>query len=210
MANATNAVGLWPGSLAGGLGFKNLHEKTSKHLKSLVVPTILGAITGSVLLLLTSQRAFDIIIPFLIALAAILLLLQKRVKALLLGEHAAAPMAVGMLVQFLVALYGGYFGAGMGIMMLAAFALYMEGNTHELNSIKNWLGLIINFTASIVFIAKGFVELWPAVVMACGSIVGGYSAARISQRFDPSKLRLIIAIYGLGMAAYFAYRAFAK
>lgn len=247
VANATNSVGLWPGALSGALGFKNLFHKTGHHLKTLFIPTVLGAILGSWLLIVTSQRAFEIAIPFLIAAAATLLLVQPRIKEwmgekekekekLQLAEGESAPInlrdaatatvtatptatspspatptatATASLLQFFVALYGGYFGAGMGIMMLAAFALYMEGNTHELNAVKNWLGLVINFTASVVFIAKGFALLGPALVVAAGSIIGGYAAARISQRFDPAKLRLLIAIYGLAMAAYFAYRAFA-
>lgn len=116
-------------------------------------------------------------------------------------------------------MYGGYFGAGMGIMMLAAFALYMAGTIHELNAVKNWLGLIINFVASLVFVfAKGpapprgelvvgLVWIWPGIALGLGAIAGGFVAARISQRVQPDKLRIAIAIYGFLMAGYFVYRA---
>jgi uncharacterized membrane protein YfcA len=206
-ANATNAVGLWPGSLAGGLGFKNLYSKTSRYLKTLFVPTLLGSITGAFLLLYTSNEAFKKVIPGLILLASLLLLLQPKVKRFVLGHEKKLPEAYGWILQFLVSVYGGYFGAGMGIMMLAAFALYMEGTIHELNAVKNWLGLIINFSASVVFILKGYVILWPALCVCAGALVGGFVAARVSQKFDPEKLRIAIAIYGFVMTGYFIYRA---
>lgn len=209
IANATNSVGLWPGSLAGGLGFRNLFAKTGRYLTALLIPTILGSIAGAFLLLNTSNAAFRAIIPGLILLASLLLLFQPRVKAFVLGERKRLPLGIGWILQFFVSVYGGYFGAGMGIMMLAAFALYMEGNIHELNAVKNWLGLVINFACSVVFVWKGLVELAPALCLVAGALVGGFVAARVSQRFAPDKLRVVIGIYGLAMAAYFAWRAFA-
>lgn len=207
VANATNSVGLWPGSLAGGIGFKNLYSKTSRYLKVLFIPTLLGSVAGAFLLLYTSNEFFKKVIPGLILFASTLLFFQPRVKQFVLGNKTKMPEAYGWILQFLVALYGGYFGAGMGIMMLAAFALYMEGTIHELNAVKNWLGLIINFAASVVFIAKGYVVLWPALWIVIGSLIGGFVAARVSQRFNPEKLRVAIAIYGFAMTAYFVWRA---
>ncbi len=207
VANATNSVGLWPGSLSGGIGFKNLYSKTSHYLKILFLPTLLGSVSGAFLLLSTSNEVFRRVIPGLIFLASLLLLFQPKVKQFVLGHKSKLPTSYGWILQFLVALYGGYFGAGMGIMMLAAFALYMEGTIHELNAVKNWLGLIINFSCSAVFIAKGLVELWPAVWITIGALIGGFVAARVSQRFNPEKLRVAIAIYGFAMTAYFVYRA---
>jgi uncharacterized protein len=207
IANATNSVGLWPGSLAGGIGFKNLYSKTSRYLKTLFLPTLIGSIAGAFLLLYTSDEVFKKVIPGLILLASLLLMFQPRVKQFVLGHKTKLPEAYGWILQFFVAVYGGYFGAGMGIMMLAAFALYMDGNIHELNAVKNWLGLIINFSASVVFIAKGLVVLWPALWLVLGSLIGGFVAAKVSQRFEPDKLRIAIAIYGIAMAGYFVWRA---
>ncbi len=207
VANATNSVGLWPGSLAGGLGFKNLYAKTSRYLKVLFIPTLLGSVAGAFLLLVSTEKFFKQVIPGLILIASLLLFFQPKVKQFVLGHKNKMPEAYGWILQFLVAVYGGYFGAGMGIMMLAAFALYMEGTIHELNAVKNWLGLIINFAASIVFIAQGMVRFWPALWIVLGSLIGGFVAARVSQRFNPEKLRIAIAIYGLAMTAYFVYRA---
>ena len=129
IANATNAVGLFPGSFAGGLGFITQLSQTAKHLKTLAVPTILGSLCGAALLLNTSDKSFKAIVPFLILLAALLLWFQPKVKAMLArSNHHVIPIWAGVLLQFLVACYGGYFGAGMGIMMLATFcALYWRG-----------------------------------------------------------------------------------
>jgi len=207
IANATNSVGLWPGSLSGGLGFRNLLPKTAHYFKSLFLPTLLGSTAGSFLLLVTSNDLFKAVIPGLILLASLLLFFQPKVKGFVLGNKTKLPEGWGWLLQFLVSVYGGYFGAGMGIMMLAAFALYMDGTIHELNAVKNWLGLVINFTASVIFIWKGMVVLWPAVWIILGCLIGGFIAARVSQRFDSDKLRTVIAIYGFAMTIFFIYRA---
>lgn len=207
VANATNSVGLWPGSLAGGIGFRNLYSKTSRYLKVLFLPTLFGSLCGAFLLLYTGNATFKQVIPVLILLASLLLFFQPKVKNFVLGHKTKLPEAYGWILQFFVAVYGGYFGAGMGIMMLAAFALYMDGTIHELNAVKNWLGLIINFSCSAVFIAKGMVVLWPALWIVVGSLIGGFVAARVSQKFNPDKLRIAIAIYGFAMTAFFIYRA---
>ena len=114
----------------------------------------------------------------------------------------------GVILQFFVALYGGYFGAGMGIMMLACFALFMEGTIHELNAVKTWLGLVINFAASAMFIVERIVDPTVAVILTVGSIIGGFYAAKYSQRVNPDKMRTAIAIYALFAGCYFLYKAF--
>jgi uncharacterized membrane protein YfcA len=214
VANATNSVSLWPGSLGGAIGFRNLLGKTAHHLKVLFLPTLLGAIAGALLFVNTDVKRFDQIVPWLIFLAAMLLLLQPQVKKWALRGERALPTWAGVVIQFFVAVYGGYFGAGMGIMMLAAFAVFMEGTLHELNAVKNWLGVIINVACSVVFIgvsagSKQLVEPMPAIVLSLGAIVGGFLAARVSQRINPDRLRLVIALYGVGMAAFYLYRTLA-
>lgn len=206
IANATNAVALWPGSLAGAFGFRNLLDKTRHHLKTLFLPTLGGAAAGSWLFMLTDRKMFDAVIPWLILLAAVLLIFQPKVKAMVMKKERALPVSFGIVLQFLVALYGGYFGAGMGIMMLAAFALYMDGTIHELNAVKNLLGLIINLTASIIFIFKGLVDPGVAGALAVGSVLGGFTSAKLSQKIDPNRLRVAIAVYGIGMAVYYFVR----
>lgn len=207
VANATNSVALWPGSLGGAFGFRNLLEKTKHHLWALFLPTLLGSAVGSVLVLNTDAKVFDRLVPFLILLAAVLLLLQPQVKKFALRGERTVPPAMGMVIQFFVALYGGYFGAGMGIMMLAAFAVFMEGTLHELNAVKNWLGVIINIAASAIFIYEKLVDVPTGVVLGAGAIVGGFLAARVSQKVNPDKLRTVIAVYGVGMASLYLYRS---
>jgi hypothetical protein len=155
----------------------------------------------------STQSTFDRVIPFLILVAAFMLVLQPYVKNR--AEHAGGlPLWIGLTIQFLVAVYGGYFGAGMGIMMLGAFALTMEGDIHELNAVKNWLGVFINLIASVIFFVEGLVKFEIALPVMLGCVVGGYASARISQRFNPERLRVVIAVYGFGMAAYYFYSAF--
>lgn len=208
-ANATNSVALWPGSLAGAMGFRNLLPKTGHHLRTLAIPTILGALLGAVLLVNTGQRAFDLAVPVLILGATLLLAFQKRIKEWATRTLLHIPVVGGMAIQFLVAVYGGYFGAGMGIMMLAAFSLFMDGTIHELNAVKTWLGLFINFAASVLLLQQGLVRLEPALGLTIGSIAGGYYAARVSQKVDSEKLRVWIAGYGFVMSAVFIWRALA-
>jgi len=208
VANATNSVALWPGSLTGALGFKDVLSKTVHHLKKLALPTVLGSASGAWLLKHTDAKIFDLVVPWLILLAAVLLLLQPKIKKFATrGTGKTLPASTGMVMQFFVAVYGGYFGAGMGIMMLAAFALYVDGNIHELNAVKNVLGLIINFTCSIVFVFQGLVVPQAALPLAVGSLVGGFAAAKVSQKVDPDKLRSGIAIYGVAMAGYYLAKA---
>jgi len=208
IANATNSVALWPGSFAGALGFKNLISKTAHHLKVLFLPTLVGSLVGAQLFISTSAKVFDRVIPWLILLAALLLMFQPTVKKFAMREGRTVSPFAGGVLQFFVALYGGYFGAGMGIMMLAAFALFMEGTIHELNAVKTWLGLVINFAASIMFLAQNLIDPSVALILTLGSIIGGFYAAKFSQKVNPDKMRTAIAVYGLIAAAYFMYKAF--
>lgn len=206
-ANATNSVGLWPGSLSGALGYWNLLPKTKHHLNLLVLPTIIGSALGSWLLLQSEERIFDAIVPVLLLAATLLLWFQPQVKALVEKRKGEVSGWSAALLQFAVATYGGYFGAGMGIMMLAVFVLFMKGTIHEINAVKNWLGVLINVVSTLQFVGRGLVAIDAAIALALGSIIGGFLAAKGSQKIDSDKLRMAIAIYGLLTAAYFAYRS---
>lgn len=209
-ANATNTTAMWPGSVGGGLGYSNLLSRTRHHLVALLIPTLLGSIIGAVLLLSTSSKLFDVLVPPLIFLGASLLAFQKQIRGWAARRNRAISKPIGALLQLLVSVYGGYFGAGMGIMMLAAFSLYVEGDIHEHNAVKNWLGMLINCTASAVFVIRGLVDFHVAIPMVVGSLIGGYWSARISQRIDQDRLRIAIAIYGFGAGTYFVVRLLTK
>ena len=208
IANATNSVALWPGSLAGAIGFKNLLPKTAKYLRILFLPTLVGSTVGAELFIHTSVSVFDKVIPWLILLAAFLLLFQPSIKAMAFKHGRTMTPAAGMVLQFFVSLYGGYFGAGMGIMMLASFALFMEGTIHELNAVKSWLGLVINFAASVLFLVEKIVDPSVALILTAGSLIGGFYAAKFSQRINPDKMRVMIACYAIIAGVYFLYKAF--
>lgn len=207
-ANATNASALWVGSFASAYGFKDHLPEMRKYLRLLAPATVLGATAGSLLLLNTPDRLFRTIVPVLILAAALLLWFQPRMKALAEAKGKSLSPWGGAFVQFCIALYGGYFGAGMGILMLACFGLLMHGDIHRLNAIKTWLGVLINAIASFVFLVKGLVDIGPWVFLVIGSLMGGYSVAIFSQRIDSEKLRIAIVVFGLFMAGWFGYREF--
>jgi len=207
VANATNAVALWPGSATGALGFHKYFGETKEQLKALLPPTILGSVLGSILLVRTSESAFKIAVPILILLATLLLAFQGKIKAAAeKGNFKLKPWQVAIL-QFLVSLYGGYFGAGMGIMMLAIMSLYEGLDLHRLNGLKNWLAVVINFGASVILLTKGLVDLKFAGAVMVGALFGGYFSARFAQKIASEKLRIGIVVYGLVMVGYMIWRA---
>jgi len=208
-ANATNSVGIWPGSLGSALGFLHVEGAPRQYVKALIVPTILGSVFGAWLLVVTSARVFDAVVPVLILGATMLLAFQPQLRRWTQGHHRLASIHVGAVLQFLVATYGGYFGAGMGIMMLAVFSLFSSANIHELNAVKAWLGIAINFVASAVLITQGLVLPLPGIAVAFGAVIGGFFAARLSLKVDAEKLRIAIVVLGFAMVAVFTYRTLA-
>ncbi|MBV6458979.1 MAG: putative membrane transporter protein YfcA [Fimbriimonadaceae bacterium] len=208
-ANATNAVALWPGSLTGAFGFIKRIGRTQRYLRDLLLPTAVGSAIGAMLLVSTPAAAFRIAVPALILLATLLLAFQARIRDWSARHRRQISIPMGAALQFLVSVYGGYFGAGMGILMLAVFGLFMEGDIHELNAIKNWLGLQINLVASVMFVVQGLVVPAAAIAMIIGSLIGGYAAAIWSQRVDAEKLRSGIVVLGFLMTSYFIWRLLA-
>jgi uncharacterized membrane protein YfcA len=204
-ANATSSLAMWPGSLAGALGYVRRLPKVRGAMRALLLPSALGGAIGALLLVYTTERAFKLVVPVLVFGATILLALQPRIKAWSLRRERRISMLTGALLQLAVSVYGGYFGAGMGILMLAVFGLITDGDIHELNAMKNVLGLLINLVASVLFIVQGLV-LWAGLAIMVGAITGGYLSAKYSQRLDAEKLRKGIVALGLAMTAWFTLR----
>jgi len=202
-ANATNALALWPGSISGALGFLNKLEKTKRALYVMILPSAVGGAAGAALLTVTPERAFKLVVPVLVLAATILLAFQPRIRRWSRKEHARMSVGWSVALQLAISIYGGYFGAGMGILMLAVLGLFVEGTIHELNAVKTWLGLLINLVASVFFLGKGLIVLRPGLALMAGAIAGGYFSARLSQRVDAEKLRKGIVGLGLAMAAWF-------
>ena len=207
MANATNAVALWPGSLAAMIGYRDDLARVQRWLLLLTLPSLAGGIIGAVLLLHTSTSTFNRLVPFLILGATLLLAAQGLVTQRLgmLGRAQEAKPATRWMVfvftfQFLVGLYGGYFGAGMGILMLAALGLIGLTDLHEMNGLKNLLAVCINGVAAIYFAASGAVIWIDAIEMAVASIIGGFLGARMARRLGRVFVRRAVVVIGLSMS----------
>ena len=206
-ANATNAAALWIGGLGSAVGFLPQLKRTGRHLRLLLLPTALGSAVGVLLLVSGGSRVFKYAVPGLVLGATVLLALQPQLKRWVIGSRRRLPTVVGVLLQFLICVYGGYFGAGMGILMLALMGLYIDGDIHEHNALKAWLGVLVNLLAGVLFWRQGLLDLHATLAVGLGSLVGGYVAARVAQRVNAELLRRAIVVLGLILAVWFAARA---
>lgn len=205
-ANATSTVALWPGLLSAIWGYRREMRQAEARFFALVIPSIIGGLAGAVLLKRTPQTTFAALVPFLILFATILFMFQETVQRWLRSREKTRPRAAShwligaALFQFLVAIYGGYFGAGMGILMLAALSLLGLTDIHQMNGLKTFFALSINAVAAAYFIIAGLIA-WPqAVVMAVGAILGGYGGAGLARRLGPKFARRAVIVIGWAMA----------
>jgi uncharacterized protein len=204
LANATNTIALWPGSLGGLFGYRREVAGSGRWAAALLGPSVLGAILGAVLLLRTPSRTFAGLVPWLILLATALLALQEPVSRLVarLGADRRSPAfwTGAAAFQFLVGVYGGYFGAGIGILMLAALGLLGLTDIHQMNGLKNFLAFSINATAAVYFAASGAVLWSDGLPMAAFAICGGLAGAAIARKIGRSVVRRVVIAIGLLMA----------
>jgi uncharacterized protein len=205
VANATNTVAIWPASLAAAYGFRRELSTVRRWLLLLIVPSLLGGALGSWLLLRTPVSTFERIVPFLILAATLLLAVQEMITARLgtlarAHENPTAGWVIFVFVfQFIVGTYGGYFGAGMGILMLAALGLIGLTDLHQMNGLKNILAICINGVAAVYFIFAGAVMWRDALIMAVGSIAGGLLGARMARRLGRKFVRAAVVVIGIVM-----------
>jgi uncharacterized protein len=210
-ANMTNTVALCSGYLSGSVAqIKQLKGQRARMLP-LVAFSVLGGLTGAALLRVTSDDSLRTLVPVLLGLATLLLALQPRLKRML-GRDAAAdgsslpdarwlPFAIGV-----VAVYGGFFGAGLGVMLLATLGIGIHLPLTASNAIKQALSLVINVTAAAFFVFSGKVWWWLVLVMAIGSMLGGALGGRLVSRLDPAKFRLIVVVAGTALTIYYAIK----
>ena len=228
VANATSTVALWPGTVGSMWGYRRELEGVHAWAARFAIPSLAGGMIGAILLLRTSSDRFSTLVPFLVLGATGLFILQgplvgflkarktrpaeappsshgrtARPSAIASGPTPLAPPALSLLVfQFVVSIYGGYFGAGMGILMLAALGLMGHVNIHQMNGLKNWGGACINIVAVGIFAASRVVS-WPiALVMAVGAAVGGYVASGLAQRVPQRTVRQLIIAIGLASGVW--------
>jgi uncharacterized membrane protein YfcA len=210
-ANATSTVAIWPGSLGGMFGYRRELRTAESRLLILVIPSLIGGVAGAWLLQFTPPALFDKLVPFLILFATLLFMGQEAVQRLLktadAAKHRSNRWLAGTIVfQLLVALYGGYFGAGIGILMLAALSVIGLTDIHQMNGLKNFFALCINGVAALYFIFSGMVY-WPdVVIMALGAIAGGIGGAGVARRLGRTAVRRIVIFIGFSMAVSLAWK----
>ncbi len=213
MANATSTIALTPGSLAGAWGYRREMSAARRWTLLLLAPSLIGGGIGSLLVTRLDAKYFQNLVPWLILTASLLFLAQPLVARLLQAKPHAAPssrtLAVIVFFQFLVAVYGGYFGAGIGILMLSSLAFMGMSGVHQMNAVKTFLAFCINGVSVVIFILENKVEWRFVPVMAASAIAGGYLGARVARRIRPQFVRWFVVAIGLGLSAYSFYKQFA-
>lgn len=217
-ANVTSTIGLWPGAAVAAWSWRGERTGLPAWTRLLLMPSVVGAAIGALLLVVAPDR-FDDLVPWLILLAALLFAAQPRVAGFAAACDAGGPAAPGRLVaacglQLLVGIYGGYFGAGIGILMLAVLGLLGLGDIRRINAVKNVLGMWVNGVAAALFAVgswAGFYEVsWPhAALLAVCSAVGSLGASHVARRLPPAAVRRLVAIIGFVLAGYYFWRRFA-
>lgn len=202
-ANATSAVAVLPGYLGGALGFrKELASFGRGQIIRLVLITLLGGVVGSALLLVSSNEAFSVVVPFLLLAATLVFLFGDQLRAFA-ARKARAVTPEGAVGLFLVSVYGGYFNGGLGIVLLALFALWGMTDINRMNGLKNGLSFALSAISVAVFAVAGLVA-WPqAIMMMIAATIGGYAGAPLARALPKPVVRALIGCIGFGMSAVF-------
>jgi uncharacterized membrane protein YfcA len=208
LANVSNNLGLIPGNAAGVLAYRPLLAGHRTPLLALVPASLLGGLSGAILLLALPAKLFAAVVPLLIALASMLMALQPRIRAWIERRQAqqpdtGLPLLAGV---YLAGLYGGYFGAAQGVLLLAVMAVGLDENLQRLNGFKNALVLIVNGTAALVFIGFTRVDWQVAALIAVGTAAGGWLGGRFGRRIPEPLMRRTIVATGLVVALVLALR----
>jgi uncharacterized membrane protein YfcA len=205
-ANATNTIALWPGSAASAVAYRRELQGVRRELVPFGTAALIGGFAGSVLLLRTPERAFAMLIPWLLLFATLLFSFGGAARSRARGGSVSLPVAT--VVQLAISVYGGYFGGGMGIMMLAVLSLTGMKDIHRMNALKTVLAALANGVAVAAFIVAGAVDWARGVVMIVGGIVGGYGGAAIARRVDAGRVRALVLAVAWTMTAYFFARTY--
>lgn len=208
LANATSTVALVPGSVAGAWGFRRELKGTGPWLLLLGGPSLAGGLVGSLLLTRLPGKYFAILVPWLLLTASLLFLLQPYLSRRLAtakeqGLPSPGRCAAAAVFQFFVAVYGGYFGAGIGILMLSSLALMGLGDIHRMNGLKTILAALINGVSVVIFVLDDKVVWSYALAMAGAAIVGGLAGAHLGRLLPRVVVRWFVILVGLSLAGYY-------
>ncbi len=211
IANGTSTVALLPGSAVAAWEYRREIRAAGAWFLWLLLPSVVGGLVGALLVTELPPGWFEVLVPWLILAAAVLFALQPQIgRWLVTNPHQGRPgwprLVVILFFQLLVALYGGYFGAGIGILMLSALALMGMSDIHRMNGVKNLCATCINGVAAGTFIARDKVEwrwVWPMLISA---IIGGWVGSRVARRMSRTIVRRVVAAIGFSLAAYYFYR----
>jgi len=211
-ANATNAVALWVGVTASTGAYRKHLDISRRVMLPLAVTSVIGGIAGAFLLLRTPANTFLHVLPWLMLGATLLFVFGGRLargsKSGLAHDASTTAIAVAAIFELVVAVYGGYFGGGVGIMNLAMLAVLGMTDIHAMNALKVVLGGIINGVAVVTFILAGAVAWKPGVIMTAGAIVGGYFGAHYAQKLPQAWIRAFVIVVGTAMTVYFFWKAY--
>ncbi|HEX4540439.1 MAG TPA: sulfite exporter TauE/SafE family protein [Acidimicrobiales bacterium] len=202
-ANVSNTVGLVPGVVSGSVGYRRELTGQRRRLAVLGVPAVAGGITGAVLLLVLPSSVFRHIVPVLILVACGLVLAQPALSRRLAARRGSDEHhgGVGLYVTvFATGVYGGYFGAAQGVMLIALLAIFLSDDLQRLNAAKNVLAMLVNGVAAVIFIAVAHVAWGAAGLLAAGSVIGGQVGATVGRRLSPVLLRTVIVVVGVAVS----------
>lgn len=207
-ANASNTVALYPGGAASSWVYRDgLKRVEGLPLVPSIVLTLIGGLAGALLLLWTPSSVFDRILPWLLLFATILLTFGPRLGALLRARFTAGPVTI-LPIQFLIGVYGGYFGGAVGLMMLAAWSLITTADIKLLNPMRMLLVTVANTIAVVCFVALGGVWWTQTLVLGAGAILGGYGGAHLGKRLPARAIRIITLTVAYAITAAFFWRAY--
>jgi hypothetical protein len=199
VANVSNTIGLVPGSVSGAVGYRRELSTQQARLKRLIPASALGGICGAIALLTLPDAVFEAIVPAMIALALVLIAVQPRLAAVV-AKHRPENREHALWLWFAVlacGVYGGYFGAAQGILLISIMAVAIGDDLQRINAVKNVLAGLVNLIAGIVFMIVADVAWGPVALIAVGSLIGGVLGARYGRRLPPAALRALIVIVGL-------------
>ncbi len=207
-ANVTNTTAVWPGYLGSAVAYREELVAQRGRLRALVLTALAGGLVGSVVLLAGDDAVFDTVVPFLVLAGSILLALQPRIAVFVAARKPSARNAGVQLhvAIFLAAVYGAYFGGGLGVILLAVLGIYVADHLQRLNALKSALSLLVNTVALIAFALFGPVDWLAVAIVAPASLLGGYVGARMARRLSPQALRSTVVVFGVVVAIWLFLR----